>query len=328
MARVPSQSRTLRPTGLRGSLIPRASCRADILLGLYYLLCAAMVRLLPARRWRILPNLLARYQTRWRRETDAVFFSAAKSILGRDMDEASVRRLLVTHSIHVHCRTPIVCALRRRGGWNPSIVLRGREGLEAARAKGRGTILWFDAFAQAAIIGKRAFADSGYPLWHLSALGHGILNAPLAERFLNPRVIEVELRYLLGRIVLDPASTVAATRKIVEILDGNAIISITNNAYIGKTIHIPFGKGMVLPLARTPLNLAASRGAAVLPVSVIEIEPFRRYEVAVGPDLASQASAGVPTPIEAMASAYAGYLLPLVRANPGQWDGWSLLRAA
>ena len=206
------------------------------------------------------------------------------------------------------------------------IVLTGREKVEAALTRGRGVILWFDGFSHSAIAGKRAIAEAGFRPWHISAPGHGILNTPLADRLLNPRVIEVELRYLAGRIVFDPASAVTATRRIVDILAGNGIVSITNNAYIGKTILVPFGTGMKLPLARTPLNLAANREAALLPVSVIEIEPFQRYEVHVGSDLAAPAATGAADPIHAMAVAYAEYLLPLVRAHPAQWDGWGLLQ--
>jgi hypothetical protein len=326
MERLKPQSKIGSSAANRTASRPRGSRKAEVVLGTLYLLSALMVRVLRPARWRALPELLARYQTRRPRIKDRAFRRAVCAVLDHDLDEGATKALVTDHETHVHCRSVLVAALRRRGGWNPSIVVTGRDKVEAALARGRGAILWFDGFSHSAIIGKRAIAEAGFRPWHVSAPGHGILNTPLTDRLLNPRVIEVELRYLSGRIVLDPVSTLAATRKIVNILDDNAIVSITNNAYIGKTIHIPFGKGMVLAVARAPLNLAASRGAALLPVSVIEIEPFHRYEVSVGSDLASQASAGVADPIEAMASAYAGYLLPLVQANPAQWDGWSLLR--
>jgi lauroyl/myristoyl acyltransferase len=330
VARLQSKPMALQPgsapAGRRTANLPQASRKAEIVLGTLYLLSALMVRLLSPARWRGVPGLLVRYQTRRPRDKDRAFRQGVRAVLDCDTDDSAIKALLADHETHVHCRSVVVAALRRRGGWDPSIVLIGRERLEAALTQGRGAMLWLDAFAHSAIIGKRAIAEAGFRPWHLSAKGHGILNTPLADRLLNPRVIEVELRYLAGRIVFDPATTVIATRRIVEILDANGVVSITNNAYIGKTIFVPFGAGMKLRLARTPFNLAARRGVALLPVSVIEIEPFKRYEVRVGPDLATSAMTGPVDPIQAMAMAYAGYLLPLVRAHPAQWDGWGLLQ--
>ena len=304
----------------------KVSRKAEIVFGTFYLLSALAVRLLPPTRWGLLPNLLAAYQTRRPTDKYRAFGQAVRAVLGDELDDGAIKRLCAQHGAHAHQRHLVVAALRRRQGWNPSITLIGRERLEAALARGRGAILWFDGFFHSAIIGKRAFAEAGHAMWHLSAQGHGILNTPLAELFLNPKVIEVELRYLAGRIVFDPTATITATRRMIEILEGNGIVSLINNAYIGKLLLSPFGIGMMLPMARTPLNLAASRGVALLPVSVIEVEPFARYEVTVGPDLAAPAVAGSIDPIRARAKAYASYLLPLAKAHPAQWGGWGIMR--
>ena len=61
---------------------------------------------------------------------------------------------------------------------------------------------------------------------------------------------------------------------------------------------------------------------------MIEVEPFARYAVSVGPDLTPATSAGDFDAILSMARAYADYLLPLALAHPAQWDGWERLRRA
>ncbi len=325
MNQIDGQSKSDRPPGGLRQDLPQASRKADFVVLLFYLLSALIVRCVRPVRWSALPDLLARLQTRRASDKDRGFREAVPALLGREWDPRAALGLRAKNLSHVHCRGVFIAALRRRQGWNPSVALIGRKRLETELAGGCGAMLWWDGFAHSAIIGKLALAEAGYRPWHLSAKGHGILNSPLAERFLNPRVIDVEMRYLAGRIVFDPASTVTATRRIMQVLAGNGIVSITNNARIGKTILVPFDAGMTLLLARTPLNLATRRGVALLPVCVIEVERFVRYEVTIGPNLAT-GLAEAADPINAMATAYAKYLLPLVRAHPAQWDGWGLLR--
>ena len=79
--------------------------------------------------------------------------------------------------------------------------------------------------------------------------------------------------------------------------------------------------GARLTIARGPLELAVNRGVALLPVSVIEVEPFASFEVGIGSEIRPPSS-HVGDPIECMALAYARYLLPLAKAHPEQWD-WS-----
>jgi lauroyl/myristoyl acyltransferase len=146
-----------------------------------------------------------------------------------------------------------------------------------------------------------------------------------AIRFLNPRQIAVEGRYLAGRIMFDNRTLVTATRRVVEILAGNGLMAITNNANYGKSVRFPFGETARLPIATTPLRLAAGRGVPLLPVSVIEVEPFRRYRVAIGPEIAAPANVPEDEAVAAMAAAYIDYLLPIVRAYPDQWGGWGSL---
>ena len=287
-------------------------------------LSALAVRALPEGAWPTVAENFARFSSR-KSARYKKFQSAVRAVLGDAIAEAEIPGIYARAICHGHRRRLYIAATCRRQGWSPSIELIGRERLDQARARGRGAILWFDNFAHFAVIGKRAFGEAGYPLWHLGSHLHGFSMTRYATRFLNPRQIAVEGRYLAGRIMFDNRTLVTATRRVVEILAGNGTMAITNNANLGKSARFPFGKAARLPIATTPLRLAAGRGVPLLPVSVIEVEPFRRYRVAIGPEIAPPAGAPEGEAIAAMAAAYIDYLLPLVRAHPDQWGGWSAL---
>ena len=307
---------------------PQATTAAFAVVAGLYLFSALNVRLAGTRHWDMAPRLLTRFQTRKVTSRMQAFMRFARAVLEDEGDAKALVELYRQSQIAAHRRGVFVAAFRRKRGWNPEIVLTGAERLEQARSKGKGVIVWSDPFVHSSIIGKRALAQAGYRAWHLSSIGHGILNSPFADRFINPKVIEVELRYLAGRIVFDHQSSGTATRKMMKVLEGNGLIALTNNAYIGRTVATPFAGGTVLHLAQTPLRLAALRGVPLLPLQVIEHERFRRYEAVLGPDLSEELPAGVRDPVAAVASAYARYLLVRARANPAQFNGWTMLRLA
>jgi hypothetical protein len=319
-------SRTSSTDLLPRSDPPQATAAAFAVIAGLYLFSALTVRLAGPWHWDMAPRLLTCFQTRKVTPRMQSFVKLARVLLERQADDEALLELYRQNQIAAHRRGVFVAAFRRKRGWNPEIVLTGADRLERARGKGRGLIIWSDPFVHASIIGKRALAQAGYRAWHLSNIGHGILNSRLADRFINPKVIEVELRYLAGRIVFDHQTGGTATRGMMKVLEGNGVISLTNNAYIGKTVATPFGRGAVLHLAQTPLRLAALRGVPLLPLQVIEHERFRRYEAILGPDLSEGMRAGSGDPVEESAAAYAGYLLPLVRANPVQFSGWPMMR--
>lgn len=302
----------------------RAFRGGDIRESAIYFLSALAVRALPEEAWPSVAETFARFSSRKSARYER-FRGAVRAVFGDAIAETELPGLYASVIRHGHRRRLYIAATCRRQGWRPSIELIGRERLDRARANGRGTILWFDNFAHFAVIGKRAFAEAGYPLWHLGSHFHGFSATRYAIRFLNPRQIAVEGRYLAGRIMFDNSTLITATRRVVEILAGNGFMAITNNANFGKSAGFPFGKEARLPIATTPLRLAAGRGVPLFPVSVVEIEPFRRYQVAIGPEIAAPAGMSEPEAVAAMAAGYTDYLLPLVRAHPDQWGGWRML---
>jgi hypothetical protein len=280
-------------------------------------LSALSVRLLPQRHWaaagdfqaNFFPNKSAGRIERFRRAVRAVLGEAHERWavdLRRQVEMQEERRRLY------------VAALRA-GPWSPSIEMIGLE--EALRLRGTGIIFWFDFFAHYSIIGKMALANAGLAAWQLTSHEHGNSATRFGVRFINPRQIEVENRYIRGRVAFDDRTVVTATRRLLEILADGGIAAVTNNASLGHAAAVPFGETARLRIATTPLKLALRGNAAVFPVTVIETEPLRRYRVTIGSALAAPpAEAG--DPIAAMLAAYADHLLPLVRAHPEQWSAW------
>lgn len=255
-----------------------------------------------------------------------MFLRRSRALLQGEAEDKALLSLHRNNEAAVHQRMVIVAAHRRRRGWSPEIILTGCERLDEARKKGRGAILWSDPFVHSAVIGKRALAEAGYRVWHLSTTGHGILNSPLAIKYLNPRMIEVELRYLAGRIVFQHGAPTAAARRMMKVLSENGLVSLTNNAFAGKKLATPFGRGMELCLAQMPLRLAAIDGVPLLPLRVIEHDRFCRYEVILGPDLSETPRADAADPVQAVAAGYARYLIEHAQTHPGQFSGWPMMR--
>ncbi|HEY2892257.1 MAG TPA: hypothetical protein VGJ31_16595 [Dongiaceae bacterium] len=327
-ARNPSRQ-VIPPRAIPPRAIPqRANRRAFIVTATYYLLAAIAVRLTGTRYWGLLPDLLTRLQTRKVTNKARNFVQRMSAVLGSGVDEGALYALHRRNEAANHQRVIFVSASRRRRGWNPDMVLIGGERIEQARSRGKGVILWADPFFHASILGKRALAGAGYRTWQLTSTSHGILDSPLASRLINPRMIEVERRYLAGRIVFDRHTTMKATRAMLKVLAENELISLTNNAFMGAILATPFGEGMVLHLAQTPLRLAALQGVPLLPIQTIERERFMRYEVTVGPDLSLLLPPGAADPVGALAAVYADYLLGLARADPLQFGGWLMMRPA
>ena len=297
-----------------------ADMRETALLGFFRLVVATM----PMPKWTDMAEIATRLG-KGRRSSRFKRFAQRVSAVLADVDDEAVFRLWRSYGATVNRRRISILATRYCPDWSPRIALTGREHLDRAIAAGQGTILWLDNFIHHPVIGKRAFSDLDYQAWQMSSVDHGFSSSRLGRSFLNPIQLAAELPLVRGRIEFDAGSALTATREVTRCLARNEIVRITNNAYIGRQrCLVPFGKSAMLPLATTPLNIAKRTGAAILPVLVVEHEPFADYLVAVAPPL----SVGTARhdDFEEAALAYARYLEPLVEAYPDQWRGWEGVR--
>lgn len=251
------------------------------------------------------------------------FHRRVVAFYGSDIDEAFPAELWRSWHNARHRPRMLVVATKIRKELPLDVVFEGREFLEAGLRASAGVILWFDNFAHHAVVGKYPFADAGFVSWQLSSTDHGFSRSKFGQKFLSPILHSVEARYVEKRIIFDGASALAATREVKRLLADNRIVRITNNAYIGRRfVWAPFGVAGWLSVATTPLNLARSTGATLLPVSVIEVVPFRQYRVTIGAPVSVDAG-DKDAALQKASRDYARYLEPLVRAYPEQWISWS-----
>jgi hypothetical protein len=306
---------TVRRAAHRPSRIFRAGdIRETVLHGLATL----VVRSLAPPSWIATSNVFGRLSANNSRSRLAKFRRAVSAVLGED-DAEIAARIYRRSEVQFERRRLYISALHAGVRWSPSIELIGLE--HVSRSRPGGTILWFDSLVHFPVISKMAFAEAGYPFWHLSSHQHGFSATAYGVRFLNPRQIGVERPLLQGRIAFDDRSLVSATRRILEVLESGGIVGITNNASLGNYITVPFGETAKLSVATTPLKMALRKQAALLLVSVLETEPLAGYRVTIRPAPAFPPSEQ-GDPIASAASEYAKYLLPLVRDHPEQWLGW------
>lgn len=298
---------------------PRRRFRGgDIRETVLFALAALGVRVLPTSAWGKISDGFAGLSPRVHRRAEQVRRGVC-AVLGDEFGDRAGEIYLETRR-HFERRRVYVSALSGRERWAPAIELNGLE--EILSRRDRGAILWFDHFVHFPVVGKMALAQAGHLVPYLGSRLHGFSISAYGVRYLNPRQINVERRYIRERITVDAGSPMTATRKMVEILDNRGMVGLTNSASIGRAAFAPFGKRGRLAVATTPLRLAAAGKANVFPVSVLESEPFTAYRVTVRPPLSATAG---KDPVAAMLSEYTDYLLPLVRAHPDQWASWRSL---
>ena len=287
----------------------------------------ASMAALPVSQWATIADQAARLAKGPRSSRYKRFAQRARAVLETDTDDASIMRLWRAHNAALNRRRLSVLAMQYFPRWNPRIELEGRGHVDRSIAAGRGTILWFDSFVHHSVIGKRAFHEAGYLAWQMSSVDHGFSPSRFGRRFLNPIHLAAEAPYILGRIEFDEKSALAATKRVNQSLARNEIVRITNNGYIGRQrCLVEFGTTERLPVAKAPLNMGRRNGVTILPVSVIEREPFADYLVTVAPPLVLDATATRDDSVEQAARDYASYLKPLVAAFPDQWTGWAGLQ--
>jgi hypothetical protein len=300
-------------------LVLGSDLRETLLVGLSAV--TALTR--PVERWTAVTDQFCRLERGPASDRFRVFRRRVAAFFGSDADEDFPVALWRACQKARHRRRMQIVAWRVGKGCPPDIRLEGRGKLEAALGAGAGVILWLDNFQHHPLVGKYPFAEAGFDSWQLSSTDHGFSRSKFGHLFLNPIQHSVEARYAAGRIVFSGADALAATREIGRLLAQNRIVRITNNAYIGRRfVRVPIGVAAGLSIATTPLNLARSTGAALLPVSVIEEVPYRQYGVTIGAPIVVDGG-DKTVALRKAAQDYARYLVPLIRAHPEQWITWS-----
>ena len=277
----------------------------------------------PVERWAAVTDQFYRSDRGHDSRRFRQFRCRVTAFYGSDVDDAFAVNLWRACHIARHRRRMLIVAKRFRKNYPLEIRFVGRSLLEAGLSTGAGVILWFDNFRHHTLVGKYPFAEAGFVSWQLSSVDHGFSRSKYGKTFLNSIQLSVENDQVARRIVFSGKTALAATREVKARLADNGIVRITNNAYIGRRImRVPFGAATSLPIATTPLNLARTSGATLLPVAVIEKVPYRQYSVTIGTPIVVDKGGNKNTALRRAGENYAEYLAPLVRAHPEQWMSW------
>ncbi len=208
----------------------------------------------------------------------------------------------------------------RPKGWTPSIEMRGAEHIEAARALGKGTILWVSHFVHGDLVAKMAFHRAGLEVSHLSHPRHGFSGTRFGMACLNRVQTAVEDRYLRKRVRMSLESSAPALKELRERLAENGLVSISVRGDSRRPMRVPFMAGEMRIAAGAP-GLAFTSGAALLPVFPMR-DASGGFTVFVEPPLEVDRGGERREVVKRVAATYAKRLEDYVLEYPGQWIGW------
>ncbi len=158
--------------------------------------------------------------------------------------------------------------------------------LRAALARGRGAIVWVDETCAGPIIAKRALAAAGFAPRHVSAHLHGVSFTGFGLAMLNPRHLRAENRYLAERLVFGADETADVLRRVLRALKAGGVVTMTNGVFSGSGfVELPFGPRGRFSLSTTALGLSIRHGAPLFTLAAVELEPFARYRIELGPEI-------------------------------------------
>jgi lauroyl/myristoyl acyltransferase len=209
-----------------------------------------------------------------------------------------------------------------RSGWNPVTEIHGLETLEAARAAGRGTILWRISLCDTQVA-KIALARVGIPPTHLSRAEHGAhSNAWAARHVLAPLYQRAENWHLRERVVMPWGGppTEAKERLSTCLARENGVISIFGDLTGKHAVVTPFFAGQAA-FARGAPSLATKTGAVLLPCYPVWERPGHYRLVIEDPidlDPDSDRSANVARAVEE----FSIRMQAAIRRHPESWMGW------
>lgn len=210
----------------------------------------------------------------------------------------------------------------RPDGWRPELQVDGRSHIVDALAAGNGVILWIAPFVFSWLVSKRALAEAGVAVHHLSSATHGFSRTRFGITALNPIRTRLEDRYLAERIVI-PADkpAVAAVRALAERLRANKVVSVTVAAEGGRVLTPRFFTGRLRLAAGAP-GLALKTGAVILPVITVRTG-IGRFLTTIERPLSLVDQGCRDTAMEALAAQLAERLEPHVLRWPDQF-AWHL----
>jgi len=193
------------------------------------------------------------------------------------------------------------------------IPMRGREYLEAALAKGKGTIILSAHLGNFFLLGTRLAIES-YPV-------HVLVNQPPEEKISQ---LMDHYRLKIGQRTIHARPRRQASNELVEILRRNELAIVIADEYrSGNGIYVPFFGHTVLA-RRGPATLALRTGAALVPVYLVR-DPAGRLTLIIEPEIQLIKSGRVKADVRENTLRITQWLERTVRSYPDQWN-WMTVR--
>ena len=253
---------------------------------------------------------------------------ALKGLPAKDLDDALKRLEIQATSEGVQRRflsgfyEDIVMTLREHlpVPWRPAIRLRGVEHIEAARAVGRGAVLWSCPSPFGGLVSKKALRAAGINIVNLRSSIHPYSGTVFGMKLLNPIRTRIEDRYVAGTVAFDDAEGLGALQELRRHLEVNTAITIAANGSEGTPFEIPF-LGGTLKLSLGAPTLAALHGAPLLPLLTVA-DGAGGFEVTIGSPVAAGSHDYAGETARELARGYARALEAHLRRHPAEWRGW------
>lgn len=314
---LPASAGAVEPPRHSGRLAVPAWHYKDLLSFLGLPLQLAIADLVPDGAWPALARMSAQIragrQPGWRRRE----MRRIGRYLGRDVDDARLRRILVEELTWLRLSQWEALASRRPDGWLPRARVVGRAHLDAALQRGKGAVLWVAPFAAATLGTKAALAGIGHAPVHLSRESHGPARSRWGTRTVNATFKRAEDRLLAERVEIpNAASPAPAVLRLVRRLAANAVVTITAGPWADRVHTAPFLNGEI-HLAAGPVMVARRAGARLLPAFALR-EDDGTIALALGEPIAAVDRAESDGAVAAAIEDYAARLGEATRRAPGQ----------
>jgi lauroyl/myristoyl acyltransferase len=287
-----------------------------------------IVLVLPRRFWPAVARGIATVHTRLRRPsldaTVATLAGQGVTVAARDLG------IDLLGYVYLENMEAMVTFAPFRGLGQTEMV--GLEHVQAARALGRGVIIWKTQGSCSSIGAVRRYPEVGLPVMSLRSYAHPLSDTWLGMRYINQLRNRAEDRSIAGIIPLERNGGAEARREIEALLRRNGIISMAPIGTGKSQIAVPF-LGGTLRVARGVPSLALKTGAAIVPMTAA-VRPGPVYVAEFDPPIIIETDPaggavrvnGQPTadPHLAVVEAYARPLAEKLRKEPARWRGWLL----
>ena len=214
-----------------------------------------------------------------------------------------------------------------RGAAAPRPEIVGLSHLEAALARGTGAILWESGFFGRRNIAKQALQHAGFAVDQVHDATHraGFRGDPhpswVRDRIVLPYFAARERQFTRRVVALPTSGSLAFTRTLLAVLQGNGIVCITADVPHGQRLVTLSLLGEPKRFATGMVSLAQASGATLLPLFCVR-DPRGRTQVIIEPAIAVPASGDREARSEAPLRQYAALLETYVRRHPEQYHSW------